>query len=149
MKTPTATFYAARIKGKNSPESTASWTIFCDVAEKWVADLQPKDGTFELEVVRITVEPLDEEAKKTTVTAERDFWRRAAAYLASCHAATAYHLLDKKSTPKSEKQRHLSIMQVCIELLSGRWPSAKLQSDDISSELKRCQDCHDHYKDKV
>jgi len=146
MKSPTATFFAVREKGKNSPiEHGSLWSIFWDVTEQTVVELGPD----KYEAVRITVEPLDEDAKRTTVTAERDYWRRATAYLASCHAATAYDLLDKNSTPKGAKKRHLSIMEVCISLLKGIWPNFKLQSSDISCEIRRCQECYDHYKDKV
>jgi hypothetical protein len=137
MKTPTATFYAVRQVGKNAPlGDTSNWTHFWDVTEKTVADL----GADKWEAVRITVEPLDDNAKKTTVTAERDYWRRVAAYLASCHAATALHLLELKSISKYEKRRMISLMQSCVSMLRGIWPGRKVQSDDISAELKRCQD---------
>jgi hypothetical protein len=70
MKSPTATFFGVRAKGKNAPiTGPGEWQIFWDVAEKAVADLGPD----KYEAVRITVEPLDDEAKKTTVTAERDY----------------------------------------------------------------------------
>ena len=146
MKSPTSTFFAVREKGKNSPiEHGSLWSIFWDVTEKTVAELGPD----KYEAVRITVEPLDEEAKKTTVTAERDYWRRVAAYMATCHAATAYGVLDKKTGSKAEKRRHLSLMEVCVSMLKGIWPPSKLQSADISCEIRRCQECFDYYKDKV
>jgi hypothetical protein len=142
MKSPTATFFGVRAKGKNAPiTGPGEWQIFWDVAEKAVADLGPD----KYEAVRITVEPLDDEAKKTTVTAERDYWRRVAAYLASCHAATANHVLSKKTGSKSEKRRHLEIMKFCVSVLNGIWPDRKLQSDDIKPEIKRCQDVLNYY----
>jgi hypothetical protein len=145
MKSPTVTFFTVRQKGKNAPlGDTANWTFFWDVTEKAVADLGP-----DYEAVRITVEPLDEEAKKTTVTAERDYWRRVAAYLASCHAATAYNVLDRKTSSKSDKLRHLNIMSLCVSVLKGVWPNRKLQSDDIQPDIERCQGVLDHHKDKV
>lgn len=145
MKTPTATFYTVRQIGQNAPiGDTSGWTIFYDVNDKAAADLGDK-----FEAVRITVEPIESNAQRKPIDKERDFWRRVAAYLASCHAATAYGVLDKKSGSKYEKKRHISLLKVCIAMLSGHWPNDKLQSDDISAELKRCQDCYDHYKDKV
>jgi hypothetical protein len=97
MKSPTSTFFSIRAIGKNAPSTgPGEWQIFWDIVEKAIADLGPD----KYEAVRITVEPLDDEAKKTTVTAERDYWRHVAAYLASCHAATANSVLDKKTGSK-------------------------------------------------
>jgi hypothetical protein len=144
MKSPTATFFAIRKKGKNAPAvGDHHWSIFWDKTEKEVTDMGPD----KYEAVRITVEPLDEEAKKTSVTDERDYWRSVAAYLASCHAATADGVLNKKTGYKYEKLRHLNIMRACISMLKGIWPERKIQSGDIELEIERCQSVLDDHPD--
>jgi hypothetical protein len=144
MNSP-ATFFALRVKGKNAPVGIDGWSVFWDDIEKVAKE--NLGGKFE--AVRITVEILDDEAKKTTATAERDYWRRVAAYLASCHAASAMRTLERKSMPKNEKSRMIEIMKFCVSVLKGVWPGHKLQSDDIEPEIRRCQSVIDHYKDKA
>jgi len=44
-------------------------------------------------------------------------WKKAALYLADCHAATAYSIGTRKSTSKHEKSRHMSICKKAAEMI--------------------------------
>jgi hypothetical protein len=52
---------------------------------------------------------------------ERDYWRKATAYLASCHAATAEYDGGLKSTSKSRLDRLKAICATAALMLKQQW----------------------------
>ena len=51
---------------------------------------------------------------------ERDYWKRVAAYLASCHAATLEYDGSLKSLSRARKDRFLNIARKAADLMEGR-----------------------------
>lgn len=51
---------------------------------------------------------------------ERDYWKRVAAYLASCHAATLEYDGSLKSLSRARKDRFLNIAKKAANLMEGR-----------------------------
>jgi hypothetical protein len=51
---------------------------------------------------------------------ERDYWKRVAAYLASCHAATLEYDGSLKSVSGARKDRYISIVETAMDLMEGR-----------------------------
>ncbi|RQR87703.1 MULTISPECIES: hypothetical protein [unclassified Burkholderia] len=50
---------------------------------------------------------------------ERDYWKRVAAYLASCHAATLSHEGMMSRTSRSSRDRFESIVRLCDDFMVG------------------------------
>jgi hypothetical protein len=69
-----------------------------------------------------------------------DKWKDIAIYLADCHAATAYDLLAKRHTSKTERARQLMLVNTCLECLkTGELNHRKSRLEDVISRLERTQ----------
>ncbi|MEX3933292.1 hypothetical protein AB4Y32_16065 [Paraburkholderia phymatum] len=51
---------------------------------------------------------------------DRDYWKRVAAYLASCHAATLSYDGSLKSTSKARRERFESIVEKARDMMDGK-----------------------------
>ncbi len=51
---------------------------------------------------------------------EAEYWKKAAAYLADCHAATAEQECGLKSVSKTKKKRYRDICKLAADMLQGR-----------------------------
>jgi hypothetical protein len=60
---------------------------------------------------------MSDEIKK--LERERDYWKRVAAYLASCSAATLEYDGSLKSISRARKDRHISIAKKAADLMEG------------------------------
>ena len=64
-------------------------------------------------------------------------WKRIAAYLASCHAATLQGL--PKSASKSSRKRHVDICTHAAEMLRGKRLPPFAHLDTVESDAARCE----------
>lgn len=68
-------------------------------------------------------------------------WKRIAAYLASCHAATAEGL--PKSVSGRQKKRHAAICEKAAKWMASDWMSpdyARPDGEEVLAAIKRCED---------
>jgi hypothetical protein len=65
-------------------------------------------------------------------------WKTLAIYLANCHAATAYGVLERKSSSKAEKERHKAICKLALVSLKEGRLIGKIPSD-LSSTIQRLE----------
>lgn len=73
---------------------------------------------------------------------ERDYWKRVASYLASCHAATLSYDGTLKSCSRARRERFESIVQVAAEMMDGYdWRAGS--SYALSTPNRSAKDCHD------
>lgn len=76
-----------------------------------------------------------------TLEQERDYWRGIAAYLASCHAATAEYDGQLSGTSKARKKRYAQICEKAAQAMTpeagGFWPHS---STDPLRSKERCED---------
>lgn len=74
-----------------------------------------------------------------------EYWRELAAYLASCHAATAEGLAHLSRTSKYERKRHADICAMAATGLEGKWAKKHTynQRDEVKVALDRCRDAAD------
>ena len=81
------------------------------------------------------IEPLD---RIRDLEKQISYWREFAAYLASCHAASAEGLSAR--TSKTERRRHASICATAALGLSGRWfPKYTYHDqDNVQAAIERC-----------
>lgn len=68
--------------------------------------------------MRITEDDLLEELR--VAKAEMEQWKKVAFYLANCHAATASHEGNLKSTSKSRRRRYQSICMKALGMLTRK-----------------------------
>lgn len=69
---------------------------------------------------------------------ERDYWRKAAAYLASCHAATAEYDGSLKSTSKSRLDRLKNICATAVLMLTQQWHPRYDADGKVDLARERC-----------
>jgi hypothetical protein len=133
---PTVTMFALRKKGSNAPHLAAtSWGSFVEPIEEKAA------ASDDLEVVRVTVEPVTGEPYNPTPSDETDYWKKAAMYFANVHAANAEGVLTCKAT-KSARRRMKSVVEYCASILKGVWPKEGRAPITVSFDavVKRCDD---------
>ena len=73
---------------------------------------------------------------------ERDYWKRVAAYLAGCHAATLSGEGSLKRTSRTSRDRFATITLIAAEMMEGKdWRagSGYIYSTPESA-AKRCRD---------
>ena len=70
---------------------------------------------------------------------EENHWKRVAAYLASCHAATAEYDGSLKSTSKSRLKRMKSICTIAADMLEGKAIDKSLTWVTVQKEAERCR----------
>lgn len=51
---------------------------------------------------------------------ERDYWKRVAAYLAGCHAATLSYDGSLKGVSRSRRDRFISIVRIAGDMMTGQ-----------------------------
>jgi len=51
---------------------------------------------------------------------ERDYWKRVAAYLASCHAATLSDEGSRKRTSQFSRERFVRIARIAADMMDGK-----------------------------
>jgi hypothetical protein len=77
---------------------------------------------------------------------EVEYWKRVAAYLASCHAATMQHEALLRRTSKSSRERFRSICRAALSMLRGNdspmpYGAVRQSGDDsVYSAAERCED---------
>ena len=91
-----------------------------------------------LKAAKIHLAELTEQLAKTKQELEQTEF--ALAYLASCTAATAEGLLNRKSTPKSELARHHRICTMLLQALQGEDIGKSISSNAIIGTQKRLKD---------
>lgn len=76
-------------------------------------------------------------------------WKRIAAYLASCHAATLEGL--PKRTSKRERDRYVSICTKSASMLRGKEEPRKFygrtEAQDFESDIERCENAAKNHRD--
>ena len=72
---------------------------------------------------------------------ESERWMRAAAYLASCHAATLEHEGTFKSCSARSRERYVHICEIAADLLEGKPVARSMDEHDIEVRAaKRCRE---------
>ncbi len=69
---------------------------------------------------------------------DMEYWRAVAAYLASCHAATAESDGMLKSVSESRKKRYAAICQTASQAMAGHWYS-KYRETTVDDAGDRCR----------
>lgn len=77
---------------------------------------------------------------------ERDYWKRVAAYLASCHAATLSYEGSLKRTSRTRRERFVSIARIAADMMDGKDWRAR-SSYALGTPEKAKQYCVDALKD--
>lgn len=77
----------------------------------------------------------------TELQRERDYWRDVAAYLASCHAATAEYDGGLRNVSKSRRLRFASICNKAAEAMTAHgWQAEYYHRTTTSEARQRCLD---------
>lgn len=87
---------------------------------------------------------MSDELKK--LEKERDYWKRVASYLASCHAATLSYDGTLKSTSRARRERFESIVRTASDMMVGydwRAGSSYARSTPENAQ-KHCDDALSH-----
>lgn len=134
-----AILFAVRKRGANSPHLAAtSW----GVSAEQVQELVNKDP-IQLELVRVIVEPVTtQDPYSLDASAEVNYWKRAALWLADCHVANAEMAEGRKSS-KRGFERLKQIVADAASMLRGKWPTAarfkEPTADEFARILERCE----------
>lgn len=83
---------------------------------------------------------MSEELKK--LEKERDYWKRVAAYLAGCHAATLSYDGSLKSVSRARLDRFVSITRIAADMMEGKdWRAGSSYARSTpESAAKHCRD---------
>jgi hypothetical protein len=73
---------------------------------------------------------------------ERDYWKRVAAYLASCHAATLSSEGVMKRTSRSSRDRFWGIVEIARDMMDGKdWRAGSSYAYSTpESAMKHCDE---------
>lgn len=85
----------------------------------------------------MTTQPYDLADEVNKARAERDYWRKVAAYLASVHAANYEYDAQLKGVSKSRRARFASICDIAAKALQGKFDKEQ-RFDYLRVAQERC-----------